>query len=124
MRRKMKIDFNTKKTEADWQRVFDDFCIKATPKWFEWLGWVLILGALTFLTELTQNTILSITSWFSYFALFLYLQSFFFSLDFHGLPFVKSEKIRRLMSLLISGILALCVWLFLIKLVSEISGKI
>jgi hypothetical protein len=48
----MKIDFNTKKTEADWQRVFDDFCIKATPKWFEWLGWVLILGALTFLTEL------------------------------------------------------------------------
>jgi hypothetical protein len=27
---------NQKKTEAGWQRVLDDFWLKATPKWFEW----------------------------------------------------------------------------------------
>lgn len=120
----MKIDFNTKKTEADWQRVLDDFWMKATPRWFEWLSWVLILGAFTFLTELTQDGVLSIVSGFSYVALFFYLQSFFFSLDFHGLPFVKSEKIRRPLSLLISGILSYGIWSSLIRLASEIGGKI
>ncbi len=124
MGQKMKIDFNTKKTEADWQRVLDDFWVKATPRWFEWLDWVTILGAFSFLTKLTQNVIISIAYGFSYVALFFYLQSFFFSLDFHGFPFVKSEKIRRLMSLLISGILSYGIWLFLSSLVLEIRGKI
>lgn len=81
----MKIDFNTKKIEADWQRVLDDFWMKATPRWFEWLSWVLILGAFTFLTEPTQDGVLSIVSGFSYVALFFYLQSFFspwISMDF------------------------------------------
>jgi len=73
----MKIHFNTKKTEADWQRVLDDFWIKTTPRWFEWLGWVLILGAFSFLTKLTQNMILNIACGFSCVALFFYLQSFF-----------------------------------------------
>jgi len=44
----MKIDLKTKKTEAGWQKAVDDFWLKATPKWFEWLSWVLILGVFTF----------------------------------------------------------------------------
>lgn len=124
MGRSMKIDFNTKKTEVGWIRASDDFWMKATPRWFEWLGWVLILGAFAFLIELTSNAVVRIAYAFSYFALLCYLQSFFFSLDFHGLPFVKSEKIRGYLSLLISGILAFGTWLFLHRLVSEICGKI
>lgn len=119
----MKIDFRRKRTEAEWQRVIDDFWMKATPKWFEWLGWVLILGAFTFLANQTQNVILKFASGFSYIALFFYLQSFFFSLEFHGLPIVKSETTRRLISLFISGILTSGTLLFLIRLTSEISGK-
>ena len=120
----MKIDSNTKKTEAGWIRSSDDFWMKATPRWFEWLGWVLILGAFAFLIELTSNAVVRIAYDLSYIALFFYLQSFFFSLDFHGLPFVRSEKIREYLSLLISGILAVGTWLFLHRLVLEICGKI
>jgi len=53
----MKIDFRTKKTEAGWQKVLDNFWMKATPKWFEWLGWVIILGAFTFLSKTQENMI-------------------------------------------------------------------
>ena len=121
---KKKIDFKTKKTEAGWQRVLDDFWLKATPKWFEWLTWVIILGAFSFLTQQIQNVIISIAYSFSYVALFFYFQGFFFSQDFHGFPLVKSEKVRRLVSLLISGILTYGIWLFLSRLVLEIMGKL
>lgn len=120
----MKIDFKAQKTEGGWQKAIDDFWLNAIPKWFEWLGWMLILGAFTFLDKNYEIPIVSAVTGISYIALFFYLQSFFFSIEFHGVPFVKSERIRRLISLLISGILSYSVWLFLTKIVSAISGKI
>ena len=119
----MKIDFKVKKTEAEWQKALDDFWMKATPQWFEWLEWLLILGAIHFLAEQTQSVILRLVSATSYAALFFYLQSFFFSLEFHGFPLIKSERVRRLMSLVLSAILAMALWLLFTRLVSQIEGK-
>ena len=118
-----KIDFQAKKTEAEWLRTLDDFWMKATPKWFEWLEWLLILGAIQFLAKQTQNTVLRVVSATSYAALFFYLQSFFFSLEFYGFPLTKSERVRRLLSLVLSGILAIALGLLFAKLVSQIEGK-
>lgn len=120
----MKIDLKVKKTEAGWQKAVDDFWLKATPKLFEWLSWVLILGVFTFLDENYEIPIVSAVIIISYLSLLFYLQSFFFSIEFHGVPFVKSDRIRRLISLLLSGILSYSVWLFLYRIVSAISGKI
>lgn len=119
----MKIDFKSKKTEAEWQKALDDFWMKATPKWFEWLGWIIILGAFTFLNKTQENLIIKVITGISYIALFFYLQSFFFSFEFHGLPFVKSEKVRRIISLILSVLLSYGAWLFLREVVSQISGK-
>jgi CHASE3 domain sensor protein len=44
----MKINLKAKKTETEWQKTLDNFWMKAAPQWFEWLGWILILGAITF----------------------------------------------------------------------------
>lgn len=120
----MKIDFKAQKTEGMWQKAIDDFWLSATPKWFEWLGWVLILGAFTFLDKSYEIPIVSAVTRISHISLFFFLQSFFFSIEFHGVPFVKSKRIRRIISLLISGILSYSAWLFLTKLVSTIHGKI
>jgi len=78
--------------------------MKATPRWFEWLGWILILGVITFLARETQSLTLNIVSKVSYIALLFYLQSFFFSLEFYGFPLIKTEQNRRIVSLIVSAI--------------------
>jgi cellulose synthase/poly-beta-1,6-N-acetylglucosamine synthase-like glycosyltransferase len=124
LRRNMKIDLKAKKTEAEWQKALDNFWVKATPRWFQWLGWLIILGAITFLSEQTKSLLLILVSGASYFMLFFYFQSFFFSLELSGFPFIKSERVRRLVSLIVSAFLSLFVWYFMMSLVSEIQGKV
>ena len=120
----MKIDFNSKQTESQWQKTVDDFWVKATPKWFEWLGWTIILGAFTYLDNTQKNIIIKLALGISYVALFFYLQSFFFSIEFNGLPFIRGRKSRRIISLFLSALLSLGTWFFLNKIVSQITGKI
>lgn len=122
--KKIKINLNEKKTEAGWQEAIDSFWLNVTPKWFELLEWVIIIGAFTFLAKQTQNMILNIVSGISYFLVFFYLQSVFFSLEIFGFPKISSERSRRIMSLTISAILSFGLWLILTKLISEIQGKI
>lgn len=119
-----KVDLGEKKTETEWQRVLDRFWKKVTPRWFEWLEWTLILGALQFVVEETRSLILSIVCAFSYVALFFYLQGVFYSAEFYGFPWVKSERTRRTLSLIVSGILSYGLWLLLIRLVAVIRGKV
>ena len=115
-----KIDFQSKKTEFEWQQAFDNFWLDFTPKWFHWLGWVLIIGAITYLSEKSNSIYLNITKFISLFALFFYFQGFFYSFEFHGIPWVKNEKIRRVISLLISGAITYGISVFFIKLVAEL----
>ncbi len=122
--KKIKINLNEKKTEAGWQETIDSFWMNVTPKWFELLEWVIIIGAFTFLAKQTQNMILNIVSGISYISVFFYLQSVFFSLEIFGFPKISSGRYRRIVSLTISAILSLGLWLILNKLVSEIQGKI
>ncbi len=115
-----KIDFQTKKTEFEWQQEFDSFWLNFTPKWFNWVGWILIIGAITYLSEKSDSIFLYITKFISFFALFFYFQSFFYSFEFYGIPWVKNERVRRGISILISGALTYAIILFFIKLVAEL----
>lgn len=119
----MKIDLNTRKTEAEWQKAFDAFWMKATPKWFEWLRWLLIVGVFTILSKTQENRIIKYVLGISYVALFFYFQGFFFSVEFHGLPFVKSEKARRTISLILSAVLLACTGFFLSEVISQIISR-
>ncbi len=87
-----KIDLQTKKTEFEWQQVFDRFWLDFTPKWFNWLGWILIIGAITYLSEKTDNVYLNITKFISAFALFFYFQGFFYSFDQRQLEFPVNDN--------------------------------
>lgn len=119
----MKINLKAEKTEYEWQKIIDKFWLIFTPNWFNWLSWVLIIGAITYLAEKSNNILLNVAEIISYLSLFHYLQAFFYSLEFHGIPFIKNEKVRRAISLLISAFLASGIFLFLSKLVFELKGK-
>jgi hypothetical protein len=114
-----KVVLGDQKTEAEIQKSIDIFWLKATPEWFKWLSWVLILGVFTFLDKNYKSLITSTATTISYLCLFFYFQSYFFSIKFHERLFVKSSRIRRLISLMLSGALAYFVWLFLYRLVSD-----
>jgi len=115
----MKIDFNKKKTEEGWQKSFDAFWMKITPGWFSLLEWVLILGVISFLAKQTQNIILIIVSIMSHLFLFFYIQSMFYSIDFVNIPGIKSFKMERAISIILSGLISITIWLLISKLLSR-----
>ena len=119
----MKINFKAKKTELQWQEDFDNFWIKATPLWFDWLQWIIVLGVLSFFAQQSKNIVLLITYAFSYIALFFYLQGIFFSLEFKGFPLLKSKRWQKAISIVVSGILSFSIWYFLTNLILQLQGK-
>lgn len=111
----MKIDFDAKDTEAGWQARLDKFWLAATPQWFDWVGWLLIMGALTFVSQETLNIAVKIIVAISYGLLLMYFGSYFYQFEFINLPFVKRyPKVARVTSLAISGLLFLGTY-FLIR---------
>lgn len=120
----MTVDFSDKKTEAGWQKSVDEFWKVVTPLWFDWLEWVIILGVFTLVAQETGNLLVRIVTSVSYFAMFFYLQSLFFSIEFVGFPRVRSNRLRRILSLVTSGVLALSTYLLLTTLVGQLGGYI
>jgi hypothetical protein len=118
------IDLKARKSETEWQQILDVFWKKATPQWFDWLEWILILAVIDYVAQRTHSVVLKFVSGLSYSALFFYLQSFFFSLKFKGLPLVKSDNARRLVSLSISALLTMVVWLFFRSLLAQLRGRV
>ena len=109
----MNIDFNTKKTESEWQTSIDKFWKYVTPLWFEILEWVLILGVISYLANQTRNMTLRIVSSISYVFIFFYIQSLFYTIDFKGFPLVKTNRGQRILSIILSGITSFLVWILI-----------
>ena len=120
----MKIDFDHKDSEAGWQKQVDKFWLSVTPKWFEWIGWLLIIGALSYVEQTTSNIAVKIIYIISFLFLWMYFQSFFFQFEFVNLPFFKThQKTARLISLIISGVLGIGVYSLIFFSVNQFTGK-
>jgi hypothetical protein len=46
-----KVNLSAKKTEAQWSEAYDRFFLHATPVWFKWLEWMIIIGAIQVIAE-------------------------------------------------------------------------
>jgi hypothetical protein len=118
----MKIDFDARKTEHEWQKTLDKFWLSATPKWFEWLGWVLIIGAVTFVAKKTDNVVVVVVNVLSYSFFLMYFQSFFFQFEFINIPFLKKHpRVSRAVTLLVSAVLGTSVYLLLKLSIEDLS---
>lgn len=85
----MKIDFEHKNSESEWQNKVDKLWLSAAPKWFEWVGWLLIMSVLSYVEQTTSNVAVSIIYLISFLLLWMYFQSFFFQFEFLNLPYFK-----------------------------------
>jgi hypothetical protein len=107
-----RVDLSSKKTEAEWQTAIDRFWLDTTPEIFKWLGWVAALAALKVIEQKSGSKIVSAMNGLCYVAMIFYFNAFFFQYEFINTPFVKNSKLRRFVSLVISGALAgLAGWL-------------
>jgi len=106
----IELDLRRRETEAGWQRVIDTFALEATPKWFEWLGWVLVLAAFQYLAGQSGSRLVRPIPVLSAGLLWLYFNAFFFRMRFKGWPLVRSTRVERVMSIAISGVLSTACW--------------
>ncbi len=120
----MKADGHRTTTESEWTTAFDRFWLAATPKWFEWMGWILVLAVLGFVAEEAGTVLLWLVYAVSYAAVVFYFQGFFYSVRFDGFPLIKSERSRRAISLLISIALTFLVFVFVTVIVGQLEGKL
>ncbi|MCB4792052.1 MAG: hypothetical protein LHV68_09210 [Elusimicrobia bacterium] len=116
------IDFGTKKTEQGWIEILDAFALDATAIWFDWIGWILAITALQYLFQKSNNLLIGIIIGISIALLFLYFNAFFFRIEFKNLIFLKHERIKKNVSLVVSGLLAFGFWrlsIYLIQIITK-----
>lgn len=104
------IDLGTKKTQTGWMIAIDQFILAATPKIFEWFGWIITLGILKYVAEESNYMPLKVIVNISYFIIIFYYQAYF--CKFHiRIPGIKDIQIERKVSILISCTIAFFTYL-------------
>jgi hypothetical protein len=101
---KIKIDLAKERAETDWQDVADKIYLLATPKYYEWMGWIAALSALKYLSNKHADYSLTVLSLIGYSLLIGYFQAFFYRFEFVLNDNWTSKK-KRTVSLAISGLL-------------------
>ncbi len=86
------VDLRAKKTEAGWIVASDKFWLAFTPKLFEWIGWVFILGALDYMSMAAPTIHLTLMKAVCVFSLQWYFMAFFWKFNVKGLPFGNSPR--------------------------------
>lgn len=105
------------------QKQLDQFYIKATQKWFEWLGWLLIIGAVTYVEDKEPSIYIKIIQIISYILLFFYFQSYFYQFTFINIPLTKGRpNLARALSLLMSGVFGLAFYLLIFLSIGELKS--
>lgn len=106
----LNVDLKAKTNEAGWQDALDRFWLAATPKLFEWLGWVAALAALTFVQRKSHSLPLMLLLGFCYCSLLLYFIAFFCRFQFTGFPVLKTAGRQLVASICLSFGLALAAY--------------
>lgn len=115
-----KINLFTKKTEAEWIKAQDDFFLKATPIWFDWLKWIFIMGAIQVVADKTHDPLVRLINGSSYVLLMFYMIAYFDKIEFNGAPLIKSERRRLITSAMLSTLLGSGVYYLLLHLAGQL----
>ncbi len=121
MENSFKINLRERKTEAGWQESIDQFFLVASPKFFEWLGWSVLLGGLSFIQKKYESKILAEVVVLSYLMMWGYFNAIFYRLKIIGIFRLDQKKIGQIMSILTSGLITLCTFYCITRVVIEVS---
>jgi hypothetical protein len=120
---KTDVDIAKQRTDAEWQGVFDRLGLKGAPIWFEWLNWTLIIGALRYIQGRTGSTTIGIVLGVSAVLFVYYFFAFFHQYSFRNIPFVRSERATRFVSIALSGLLGIGTWDLLTRVIAILSHQ-
>jgi len=101
----MWLDYKTKLKDKILSYDSNKFIFYFTPLWFQWLGWVLILGSLSFLEKKTGVIALTILVRFSYFLLFIYFIKYFYQWEWEKYSLIKSPIYSFVLSVFLSSVI-------------------
>jgi hypothetical protein len=106
----VEVDFRRRDTETGWLGTLDRFGLAAAPIWFEWLEWVLVLGAFEYLAIKTGAGVVRFIVLASIGLLWFYFNGFFYRIHFKGWFRIQSRSVERVVSIIVSGLLAMIFW--------------
>ena len=115
-----KVNFEARETMPERTNPVDRFFLYATPIWFDWLTWILIIGAIQVVADKTNDIYVHAILGISYFFFFSYMFAYFYKNKINGIPFIESNKIRRIVSIILSAWISLCVFYLLSHLVNPL----
>ena len=104
------VRFRQARTETEWYRWIDATAIQVVPQWFNFLGWVLIIGAFEYLGERTKSVLCVLIVTASIGGLWCYLQAVFDAYHFADLPWATTPRSQRLASLVFSAAVCGVAW--------------
>ncbi|MBF0570394.1 MAG: hypothetical protein HQL12_00845 [Candidatus Omnitrophica bacterium] len=103
----MKFDIKVKNPESGFERALAIY-LKLTSKWFEWLGWILILGTLHYVAKQSKSGLLSGLVTLTYAFMWAYFIALFNTHELEGFSLFKSRKLDRISWNIIAVILSAC----------------
>lgn len=119
------INFKPKKNIDEWLKVRDNISKNFIPKWFQLIEWLFVTSILHYLAIIVDNITILIVYVISFVLLVLHIQTILFSLNFKGLPFIKTPQSELIASFAISLTLIIIIGYLLIpNIISSIEGKI
>lgn len=121
----MKIDTQLKDTESGWSQRFDNFFLAATPQWFEWIGWTLVLGVLEYLRQQSESSLLLIILAISYSLFWRHIAAVLFRLEITGIKWLRNRSAEIVMVSVLSAVMVSLIYFFvtyLAGLASRYSG--
>lgn len=124
-----KLDRNISPNQAEDERAYSaqKFFERATPLWFNWLGWIFATGGVAYLAEKTGSSYLILIEKVSYFLLMMYFMYFFGSLrvePYHSWAFNLKSKRKKAIAITPPLILGLSFALISNALVTNIIQQI
>ena len=118
---KVKVDFSLRDSELGWMRRVDRYAMIIVPAWFNFIGWLALVGGLEFLHRKSDSKILAVIVALSVFAIWRYLLAVFARVEFVGLAPKASPMRQFLISEGICAVFTLGGWVIVQRAVDLIA---
>jgi hypothetical protein len=119
----MPIDLQARKTEAEWIQLADKQVREGTRTWFEWCEWVLITGALMYVAKKSKGWAPEVAVGISLIVIWMYCTSYISGrLLFYNFPFIKSQKVTVVLSIIISLAISFSLYYLLRAVIFEVAA--
>lgn len=116
------------KTESEWRKTIgiDHFYLSWTPKWFQFVEWLIILGVLEYTRRETKSILITLLYFFSILMLQSFISTVADQIPFYKVmpkKYIKDGKHARRLSILISILVLIPIIFLLMEVITLLSNN-